>query len=70
MSPDTPRIVTFDWDAVAAFAARLRDAHEARNDTDAVAVSLAAFDRWGVRPPAAFLEQHTVAVAAVRQRDN
>jgi hypothetical protein len=52
----TPRIVRFDWDDFAAFVAAKRAQHEARTHNEAVAVSLAAFKRWGVRPPPSFVQ--------------
>lgn len=63
-------VVRFDWDAFAAHVERRRREHASRDELDAVARSLAAFRRWGVRPPASFLEQHAEAVAACRLRDN
>jgi len=57
----TPRVWKPDWDAFNEYVDRLRQQHEQRIETEAVAISMAAFARWGVEPPAAFLEQHPEA---------
>jgi hypothetical protein len=65
----TPRTWRPDWEAFGQFVDGLRREHEARTEAEAVAVSLAAFNRWGVRPPREFFE-HAAVVTAHRTRDN
>ena len=67
MKPPTPRTVVFDWDEFHRHVEAKRVEHDARPDERAVAVSLAAFQRWGVRPPREFLQQHPEAAAVVRR---
>ena len=62
-----PRIVRFDWEAFARFVDAKRAEHEARTPREAVAASVAAFERWGVRPPRSFTHAH--GHAAARGRD-
>jgi hypothetical protein len=50
----TPPVVHFDWDAFQRRVERLRLEQDARTQDEAAAVSLAAFKRWRVRPPASF----------------
>jgi hypothetical protein len=59
-----PRIVRFDWDDFRRDVERLRVVHATRSPHEAVAASLEAFSRWGVKPPASFVKQHPAAVAA------
>jgi hypothetical protein len=66
----TPRVVTFDWDAFHAHVERLRVVHDQRTPAEAVAVSLDAFRRWGVEPPASFLQTHPEAAAVCRPGAN
>jgi hypothetical protein len=65
----TTQTIHFDWDDFHAHVQRLRVTHNARPPREAVAASLEAFSRWGVTPPASFMNQHPEAVAA-RSRDN
>jgi hypothetical protein len=60
----TTPTVHFDWDDFHASVQRLRVVHNARPPHEAVAASLEAFSRWGVKPPASFMNQHPDAVAA------
>lgn len=64
-----PRVWRPNWDAFAEWAEGIRREHEARNEAEAVARSLAAFNRWGVQPPRDF-PKHAAVVAADRARDN
>lgn len=59
----TPRVWRPDWDAFGEWVERIRSEHDARTEADAVAVSLAAFNRWGVRPPREFSEHAAVVTA-------
>lgn len=54
----TPHVVHFDWERFRRRVERLREQHDARTDDDAVAASMAAFERWGVKPPASFTHAH------------
>jgi len=64
-----PREVHFDWQHFAQHVERLRVEHANRSAGEGVAATLAAFDRWGVTPPPAFIAQHPAA-AATRHRDS
>ena len=61
-----PRVVQLDWEAFHARVTELQAEHTARPTRQAVARSLAAFERWGVAPPPSFIESHPVAAAAAR----
>lgn len=65
MTP-TPAMVRFDWEAFGAYLELKRQEHDARTEPAAVAASLAAFERWGVRPPREFVTQHRDALAAMQ----
>jgi hypothetical protein len=57
----TPPVVSFDWDEFRAYVRRLQLEHASRSEAEGVALSRAAFDRWGCRPPSSFLSQYHTA---------
>lgn len=64
MNATLPHVWRPDWEAFHEHMERLRLEHERRTPAEAAARSLEAFARWGVAPPASFLDQHPEAVTA------
>jgi hypothetical protein len=63
----TPHVVRFDWERFHARVERLRVQQDKRQPLEAFEVSLAAFRRWGVPPPATFVQDMAAAAAGCHE---